>query len=93
MGYMIEISEDKVSGLSEHLEKGLRHIGKAMQCIDELSQESHMGERERYGNRGGRYGNRYGMRDEEDDWEDYGDDSYMGERRGRSMRTGRYIRR
>ncbi len=99
MGYMIEISEDKVSGLSEHLEKGLRHIGKAMQCIDELSQESRMGERGgygRYGNRydgGGRYGNRYGMRDDEDEWEDYGDDPYMGERRGRSSRTGRYVRR
>jgi len=94
MGYMIEISEDKVSGLSEHLEKGLRHIGKAMQCVDELYEESHMGERGsygRYGNRGGRYGNRMGYRDEEDEWED--EDEYMGERRGRSMRTGRYIRR
>lgn len=90
---MIEITEDKITDLSEHLEKGLRHIGKAMQCIDELSQESRMGERDRYGNRGGRYGNRMGDRDEEDEWEDYGDDPYMGERRGRSMRTGRYIRR
>lgn len=93
---MIEITEDKITDLSEHLEKGLRHIGKAMQCIDELSQESRMGERGgygRYGNRydgGGRYGNRYGMRDEEE-WED--EDEYMGERRGRSSRTGRYIRR
>lgn len=96
MGYIVEITEDKITDLSEHLEKGLRHIGKAMQCIDELSQESHMGERGgygRYGNRhdgGGRYGNRYGMRDE-DEWED--EDEYMGERRGRSARTGRYIRR
>jgi len=96
MGYMIEISEDKVSGLSEHLEKGLRHIGKAMQCVDELCEESRMGERGgygRYGDRGGRYGNRMGYREEDDEWEDYGDDSYMGERRGRSSRTGRYVRR
>lgn len=88
---MIEITEDKITDLSEHLEKGLRHIGKAMQCIDELSQESRMGERDRYGNRGSRYGNRMGNRDEEDEWED--EDEYMGERRGRSSRTGRYIRR
>lgn len=97
---MVEISEDKVSNLSEHLEKGLRHIGKAMQCVDELCEESRMGERGgygRYGNRGGYMGergdyDRMGMRNEEE-WEGYGDDPYMGERRGRSSRTGRYVRR
>jgi len=95
MGYIVEITDDKLSGLAENAEKMLRYGGKVMQCIDELSQDGHMGERGgygRYGNRhdGGRYGNRYGMRDE-DEWED--EDEYMGERRGRSYRTGRYVRR
>lgn len=59
MGYnLIEISSDKVETLSENIEKGLRYIGKAMQCLDEMKQEEGMmGER-----RGGRYGNRYGIR-------------------------------
>jgi len=99
MGMMIEITEDKLCSLAENIEKMLRYGGKAMQCIDELSQENRMGERGvygRYGNRhdvGGRYGNRMNSRDEEDEWEDYDDDPYMGERRGRSSRTGRYVRR
>lgn len=36
--YMIEITEDKVSDISQHLEKGLHCIGKAMQCIESLSE-------------------------------------------------------
>lgn len=54
----------------------------------------------RYGNRGGNggngggsYGNRTGYREDEDD-EDWDDDNdRMGERRGRSSRTGRFVRR
>lgn len=42
-----------------------------------------------YGGSGGGYGNRMGYRDEE--WDDEDDD--FGERRGRSSRTGRYVRR
>lgn len=75
MGYIIEITEDKVESLSEHLEKGLRHIGKAMQCLEEFSSGEEMGERrmdyDDYGeedmgrrggyNRGG-YGERRGVR-------------------------------
>jgi len=96
MGYMIEITESKASEMAEHAEKVLKHGGKLMQCIEELCEESRMGERGgygRYGNRydgGGRYGNRMGYRDE--DWDD-DEDFYMGERRGRSARTGRYVRR
>ena len=41
MGYIVEITEDKLEGLSEHIEKGLRHLGKAMQCVDEWAQESY----------------------------------------------------
>jgi len=80
MGYMIEISEDKVSGLSEHVEKVLRHAGKAMQCIEEMCDDYG------YGERGG-----YGERDD-DDWD--GDDR-MGERRygrGRGIRRRRDYR-
>lgn len=95
MGYIVEITEDKVEGLAEHAKKILKHGKELYECIEELA-ESSMGERGgygRYGNRydgGGRYGNRMGMRND-DDWED--DDPYMGERRERSSRTGRYIRR
>lgn len=89
MGYIIEITEDKLEGLSEHIEKGLRHLGKAMQCVDEWAQESY-GERGRSG-RGG-----YGERDEEE-WEDeMGERGYgrgYGERRGYRRRDsrGRYM--
>lgn len=98
----IQIEEKKMDKLSEHLEEGLRHFGKAMQCVDEWMQDSNMGERGgSMGYRGGRYGNRYedmtmrggrggymGYRDDEndDEWEE------MQERRGgrRRRSNGRY---
>lgn len=93
MGYMIEISESKKEKLSEHIEKALHEMGKAMAICEQFGS---MGERggsysNRYddmGNRGG-YGSRggYGMRDDED-WDE---DEMMGERRRRSRRTGRYM--
>lgn len=93
MGYMIEISESKKEKLSEHIEKALHEMGKAMAICEQFGS---MGERggsygNRYddmGNRGG-YGSRggYGMRDD-DDWDE---DEMMGERRRRSRRTGRYM--
>lgn len=91
MGYMIEISESKKEKLSEHIEKALHELGKAMACVEQFGGE--------YGQRGG-YGSRYedmsergrygyiGYRDEEE-W----DDDDMGERRGRGRRRdsmGRY---
>ena len=90
---MIEISEEKREKLSEHMEKILKHAGKAMQCIEEMEEE--MGHRggssmgRRYGDMGERDNNRggYGERDD-DDWDD---DEPMGERRRRSRRTGRYM--
>lgn len=77
---MIELSESKADKLKEHAEKVLKYGGKLMQCLEELSEESSMGERvgrygSRYGNRGGDYGNRMGYRE---DWED----EDFGERRG-----------
>lgn len=96
MGYMIEITESKVDKLSEHIEQGLRHLGKAMQCVEEWKEKSHS----HYGDRneGGRYrtssayGNRgsMGYRDEED-WEEMNERyEEMGERRRRDSR-GRYM--
>ena len=45
MGYMIEITEDKLGTLAENAEKMLRYGGKVMQCIDDLHRGSgRMGE-------------------------------------------------
>lgn len=84
MGYkMIEISSEKQGELMEHAEKAYKHVGKMLECIEQMS-EGKMGMREddewyirrmnqdRYGMRSG-----YGMRDDDDE------DRY-GERRGRS---------
>ena len=93
MGYLIEISESKKEKLSEHIEKALHEMGKAMAICEQFgsmgerdgsygNRYDDMGERGRYGMRGG-----YGMRDDED-WDE---DEMMGERRRRSRRTGRYM--
>ena len=37
--YVIEITEDKLQSMAEHVEKGLRHMGKLMQCIEELEED------------------------------------------------------
>ena len=59
--YVIEITEDKLQSMAEHVGKGLRHMGKLMQCIEELEEDfSGSGA---YGEKG-----RLGMRDEEEDW-------------------------
>ena len=96
---MIEISESKKEKLSEHIEKALHEMGKAMACVEQFGGEyGH-----RMGMRGGSYGNRYddmGMRDSYGsrggdmgyrEWEDDDDEGY-GERRGRRRRDsmGRY---
>ena len=99
MGYLIEISEQKKEKLSEHIEKAVHAMGKAMAICEQCGS---MGERDgSYGNRygGGDMGYRHedeemrmgmrgrmGYREMEDDDEDF------GERRGRRRRDsmGRY---
>lgn len=105
MGFLLEITEKKAEKLSEHIEQSLKHMGKAMQCVEEWMDDSEMGHRGGYGMRGnynsrysggGSYmGNRYGEHDDED-WEEMSeryDDEMYGERRGRRRRDsrGRYM--
>ncbi len=106
--YMIEISESKADELRELASKSMKHLGKLMECIDELCGDGGLGERGGYGRNGmrmdgvrygmrerddeDRYRDRTGYRDEDREWDDY-NDPYMGERRVRSSRTGRYMRR
>lgn len=95
---VIEITEKKRHKMADYAEKMLRYGGKLMQCLDELDEESEMGERDDDTGYRGRMGNRQPMgrrmRDdmgEREDWDD--DDDYdMGERRGRNSR-GRFTRR
>lgn len=78
---MIEITEKKVDKLSEHLEQGLRHLGKAMQCVDEWMQEGGIGERGgSMGYRGGQGGGRYGNRYDEMEMREYGNRGGYGSR-------------
>ena len=62
--YIIEITEDKLHSMAEHVEKGLRHMGKLMQCIEELEDwwdeedkkhKDYSGSKDRYGKRMRRY--------------------------------------
>lgn len=93
MGYLIEISDSKVSKMSEYAEDALHAMGRLMSCISSLENGGY-GERSE-----GRYGYRHddeemrmgmrgrmGYREMEDDDEDF------GERRGRRRRDsmGRY---
>ena len=80
--YIIEITEDKLHSMAEHVEKGLRHMGKLMQCIEELEED--FSDEGAYGEKG-----RLGMRnDEEEDWweEDERKHKKYKERYGNRMR-------
>lgn len=100
---MIEISDSKVSKMSEYAEDALHAMGRLMSCISSLENGGY-GERSE-----GRYGNRYGGGDmgyrHEDEEMRMGmrgrsmgyremddDDEDFGERRGRRRRDsmGRY---
>lgn len=101
---IIEITETKMDKLSEHVEQGLRHLGKAMQCIDEWMQEGGMGERggsmgyrnedsyRRYGKHNGGMNERYPMRGGSMGYrdEDWDDDEIDERRNRRRDSRGRY---
>lgn len=73
MGYMIEITEDKLGTLAENAEKMLRYGGKVMQCIDDLHRGSgRMGERH--------YDAYRSMGDYREKWNDDDDRDRYGER-------------
>lgn len=56
---MIEITEDKLQSMTEHVEKGLKHLSKLMQCLEDIEDEySGSGA---YGEKG-----RLGMRENKD---------------------------
>ena len=79
--YMIEVTEDKLHTMAEHVEKGLKHMGKLMQCLEDLEEDfSNDGA---YGEKG-----RLGMRNEEEDWweEDERKRKKYKERYGNRMR-------
>ena len=59
--YMIEITESKLQSMAEHVENGLKHMGKLMQCIEELEED--FSDSGAYGEK-----SRLGMRNEEEDW-------------------------
>jgi hypothetical protein len=91
----IQIEESKLDKMSEYAEKMLKYGGKLMSCIEEMSEESGMGERGRmnYRDEGrhsyGRYGRGgYGNREDDDD-EEYEHYQRMNERRRRDS-MGRY---
>lgn len=65
--YMIEITEDKIHSMVEHVEQGLKHMGKLMQCLESLEDE--FSDSGAYGEKG-----RLGMRELEDsNWWDEDD--------------------
>lgn len=68
MGYLIEISDNKLDKMSEYVEEMLWAGGELMHCLEKVKGKSGYGEREsygsRYGERGGQgsrggYGSRY----------------------------------
>lgn len=43
--YIVEITEDKLDGLLEHMGKGIKCFHKAMECLEEMKEGSHYGRR------------------------------------------------
>lgn len=80
--YIVEITEDKLDGLLEHMGRGIKCFHKAMECLEEMKEGSHYGHRMEDESR-----NDYPRGSRYDD-ERY-DDRY-GHRRGGGGRYGRY---
>lgn len=80
--YIVEITEDKLDGLLEHMGRGIKCFHKAMECLEEMKEGSHYGRR---------------MTDEHHDdyshdgrYDDERYDDHYGRRRGGGGRYGRY---
>lgn len=65
MSYLI--IRQKAEGAAEKLGKGLRYLGQAMSCIDDMQREL---EEKEYSERVGMRTHRYGLRETDDDDED-----------------------
>lgn len=80
--YIIEITEDKVDNVIEHMSKGLKYFNKAIECLEEAKTRSSMNKRS----------SNYDRMDE--DFEDYEDEERYGNRGGRRNNRGggRYSR-
>ena len=76
--YVVEITEDKLDNIVDHMAKGIKYFNKAIECLDEVRQDQR--HTARYG---GEYDDRYD--DEDDDRRRYRDG-------GRRRDIGRYSR-
>lgn len=88
--YVVEITEDKMDSLIEHMSKGIKCFMRAMECLEELKEYSRDREYEEYDEGydecyGERYGNRGGSGGSS------GSNGY-GNRSGMRRSRGRYSR-
>lgn len=75
--YIVEITEDKLDNIVDHMAKGIKYFNKAIECLDEVRQESR--HEARYG---GKYDDDY---DDEEERRHYRDSN-------RRRDIGRYSR-
>lgn len=81
--YMVEITEDKVDSIIDHMAKGLKCFNKAIECLEDARDGSHMNRRS--SDAGSRV---------DDDFDDYEDEMRYGNRgmRHSGRGGGRYSR-
>lgn len=71
---IVKISSEKITKVGEHIEKALRYMGKAMQCVEDLNNDEAENERK-------------GDYDEDDDYREH---EYSNARGSRHMGRNRY---
>lgn len=67
--YVIEITEDKIDNVAEHIGKSLKYMNKAMECLEEMKEtSSHIENDEDYDDMSEVYHekNKYRTRDDEE---------------------------
>ena len=87
--YMIEVSDKKMSNLSELIRKMLQYGGKAMECVEDMK-SSERKSNSRHSMDNGRYTMDNSRHTMDEDYDDYDDDYEYGRER---ERRGRYSRR